>query len=224
VCVELDETRFQLLFSERREARPSRSLMGLLAWIQEKLADMYGSSVGDEMVAAVEAAKRVDAKFALIDMDGQTAFKRMLREMSVRERFWFTMSVIGGIFVTKRRVEKEMKQFEASQDEYMEEIGKRFPTVKRVLMDERDAHMARQIALIQRNHPEFVNIVAVLGDAHLDGISERLECLDVEHEVLRLSDITTDGFQGSWSEEITDDEEEGTIGDSVSFSFRVGDP
>ncbi len=68
VAVELDQTRFDALVSKQK-GRPPSMMFRMLSDFQERLAEMYGSSVGDEMLAAVEAANEIGADVALIDMD-----------------------------------------------------------------------------------------------------------------------------------------------------------
>lgn len=193
VCVELDEVRFNALRSRQRGGSPPSFTYAMLARFEEKLAELYGTTVGDEMLAAVDAAQELGIPVALIDMDGQLMFRRMMGEMTVKERVWFFLASLGSIFVTKKRVERELREFEENTEAYMAELGERFPSVKRVLIDERDEHMARRLA----NYGEHIeDIVAVVGDGHVMGISSRLGALDREHEVLRLSQVRGAGSEG----------------------------
>ena len=52
----------------------------------------------------------------------------------------------------------------------VEEISRQAPTIKRVLIDERDAYMARKIADIPSSR-----VVAVVGAGHMKGISGQIE-------------------------------------------------
>ncbi len=219
VCVELDRMRYEALQDKRRGKAPSM-MYRMLSDFQERLAESYGSSVGDEMLAAVEAAREQGTNVALIDMDANTVFSRVWSELTLKERVWMFLSAIGGIFITKRRVEKELKRFEEHQEEYMEELGRRFPTLKRILIDERDDFMAERILQLQQRFPK---IVAILGDGHLLGISSRLESRQVDHEVLRLSQLRSEDFMRDWMEHHPRAGEDLPTGASVSFSFEVDD-
>ncbi len=103
----------------------------------------------------------------------------------------------------------------------MEELEEKFPTLKRILIDERDSYMAR---VLQQKQLEKENIVAILGDGHINGISRRLQELEVEHEVLRLSDLRSEGFLRKWEDNKLRLQEDLPPGASVSFSFQVEDP
>jgi pheromone shutdown protein TraB len=220
VCVELDRMRYDALVSRERGRGPSM-VYAMLSSFQERLAESYGSSVGDEMLAAVEAARELGANVALIDMEATVVFKRMVAALTLRERFWLLMSALGSVFMTKRRVEKELARFEENQDEVMQELAKRFPTIKRILMDERDNHMAEQLRRLQAVHP---NIVAVLGDGHMQGISLRLKDMAIEHEVVRLSELRSDEFIKRWQDNKLRPDSELPSGASLSFSFHVEEP
>lgn len=85
VCLELDAIRWQLLNEEKaRRARGEKApraafdwrtvgrgglIFAAIAWTQARLAKTFGSIVGDEMLAAKEAADELGAQTRLIDMD-----------------------------------------------------------------------------------------------------------------------------------------------------------
>jgi pheromone shutdown protein TraB len=217
VCVELDKMRYDALVTHEHGRGPS-VVYTMLSSFQERLAESYGSSVGDEMLAAVEAAKEVGANVALIDMEAPAVFRRVWSELTLKERVWLFMSALGGIFITKGRVEKELERFTEQQDVYMDELGRRFPTLKRILIDERDTHMAGQLRALQAVHP---NIVVVLGDGHIPGISKLLQGFGLEHEVLRLSELRSGDFLKRWQDNRLRPEGALPPGASVSFSFHV---
>lgn len=186
VCVELDEIRYQAIKSKEKGGTPPSFTYAMLAKFETKLAEMYGTTVGDEMMAAVDVAQEMRIPVALIDMDGQMMFRKMMAEMTVKERVWFFLASLGSIFVSKKRVEKELKEFEENTEAYMDELEKKFPALKKVLIDERDEHMAKRLAAFNEKVPD---IVAVIGDGHVLGISARLASLDLDHEVVRLSEL-----------------------------------
>ena len=212
VCVELDEVRYKVIRSKQRGGTPPSFSYYMLARFEEKLADMYGSSVGDEMMAAVDAAQDLKIPVAFIDMDGQMMFRRMMKEMSVKERVWFFLASLGSIFVSKKRVEKELKEFEENTEAYMAELEKKFPSIKRVLIDERDEHMASKLAAFNTKVPD---IVAVVGDGHVLGISDRLAYLDLEYEVIRLSELRPLDARNKDPQEAGRDVEKGPVEASI---------
>ena len=186
VCVELDQVRFKVLM-ERARGGPAPSLTySMLARFQERIAAMYGTTVGDEMVTAVETAQELGIPVALIDMDAMMMITRLRAQMTVKERVWLFFASIGSLFVTKRRIEREMSQYEEDPEAYHEALEKRFPTINRVLIDERNMFMSRQI---QSRTADYADIVVVIGDGHIKGISQNLDGMGLDHEVVRLSEI-----------------------------------
>ncbi|UCE37805.1 MAG: TraB/GumN family protein [Thermoplasmata archaeon] len=183
VCVELDPARYNALYS-KGPSRDSPIVYKMLAGMQENIAKKYGTQVGSEMLTAIETAKLLNAKLAFIDMDASRIFSNFWRSMSFSERMKFIIALLTSVFIRKKRIEKELKRFEENNEYYIESFGKEFPAAKRVLIDDRNIHMAKSIKKINEEHE---NIVAVVGDGHVEGIRRLLEPSDVE--VIRLSEL-----------------------------------
>lgn len=194
VFVELDRGRLQALLARRRgEAvpEPDGFLHRRLQRFQESIAGLYGADVGSEMVAAVDGARLVGAALLLVDPPAHDTVRRVLRELTWRERFRALGTFLGGLgrsLVPRRnaraRVEEEMRRYQEDPEAVLEELQHDFPTVHRIVIAERDELMARRIRrhLAGRRHG-----VAVLGDGHVGGVLRHLSGLDVE--VHRLADV-----------------------------------
>jgi pheromone shutdown protein TraB len=183
VGVELDPARFADLSTQERR-RSALGLYGILAYIQRRIASEYGTRVGGEMIAAAEAAKEFGARLAFLDLDSRAILARLLRAMTWPERARFALSVVGGLFIRKSTVEKELQRFEEDEDAFLEDLGKNFPSVKRVLIDERNAHMARAVRALEA---ELGSVVAVVGEGHVEGLRRLLA--DRSPEIVRLRDL-----------------------------------
>lgn len=185
VCLELDPARFSALMNRDR-GRGGRVPLQylLLARIQQRIAAKFGSEAGSEMLAAAEAAREVGAKVALIDMDSATVFRRLWQAMSLREKFELLFGSLVGLVSSKETVEKEVELYEEREDEYLEKLGAEFPSIKRVLIDERNRHMAGRISSIASQHG---SVLAVVGDGHMQGLVEALG--EVPLETVRLRDL-----------------------------------
>ena len=192
LCIELDKQRFEGLmlkkndpekFKEQSKNQPV--IYKMLAKFQDGMAKEYGVFAGQEMLTTVEYAKSNQKPIAFIDMNAQIMFSRMLKEMTIREKIKLMFSGFGGMFVSKKRVEKELDKIQGNFDYYMDEIGKKFPTIKRVLIDERNEFMAKNILKASK---EFEKVIAVIGDGHIPGL---LKILKIENEIetIRLSDL-----------------------------------
>lgn len=183
VCLELDPARYNALVQkEHTGAVPLQ--YKLLAYLQKRMADKFGTEVGDEMMAAVGAAQEVGARVALIDLDAGRVFSQLWKRMSMKERVSLLWGGFAGLFVSKNVVEKEMSKYEANEEHYLETLGEGFPTIKAVLIDDRNKHMAQQLSSLATQHK---NIIAVVGDGHISGILASLGATEVE--TVRLKDL-----------------------------------
>lgn len=140
------------------------------------------------MVAAIGAAKSVDAEIFRIDLDAQETMEKMWNEMSGGERFRYKMSGIADNLFKKRRVNKTQADYSKDQATYIENMRKKYPTLVRVLIDERNEHMAKEISKVCSAHR---NVVAVVGDGHVDGLLKLLPS-DLEVRAVRLAEIMDD--------------------------------
>ncbi|MFQ6106393.1 MAG: TraB/GumN family protein [Thermoplasmata archaeon] len=198
VCVELDRMRFNsLIRGADRGGGPVA--YNALAFFQKWISRKYGTDVGQEMIAAINSAREIGADVAFIDMDATNVFRRFWRGMSFTEKVKMVFALLSSFFVRKKSVEREIRRFEEDGEAYLEAFGKEFPSVKRILIDDRNVHMARAIDRLSASHQ---NIVAVIGDGHVEGVRDLLK--EREVEVVRLRELR--------SKEPTD---------TVTFSFSV---
>jgi pheromone shutdown protein TraB len=183
VALELDPTRYAYLMNRvPRAARPS--VFSLLARFQSRIAEQYGVQVGDEMVAAAKAAREVGSEVALIDQDSRITLNRAWSSMSFPERVRLVVFALSGLLVRRKRVEAELDRFYQDERGYIEQFAQQLPTVKRVLIDERDAHMAQALRAL---HDTKGEVVAVVGDGHVEGLGRLLQ--GVPLEVVRLREL-----------------------------------
>ena len=183
VALELDQARFAYLMN--RQPRPTRvSVFAMLAQFQSRIAEQYGVQVGDEMVAAAKAARDMGCELALIDQDSRVTLSRAWQSMSFPERVRLVVFAVSGLFVRRKRVEAELDRFYHDERGYLEQFAKELPTVKRVLIDERDAHMADALRQL---HAAKGEVVAVVGDGHVAGLGRLLS--DIPLEVVRLREL-----------------------------------
>ena len=183
VALELDPPRFAFLMNRTpRTRRPS--ILGLLAEFQTRIAEQYGVQVGDEMVAAARAAQEIGCPVALIDQDSRVTLNRAWQAMSFSERVRLLVAAVSGLFVRRQRVEAELDRFYQDERGYIEQFARELPTVKRILIDERNARMAQALRSLHANQGD---VVAVVGDGHVDGLVGLLD--GVPLEVVRLREL-----------------------------------
>ena len=159
----------------------------LLANFQRRVGDKVNVKPGAEMKKAVDIAREKKIPIALVDRDVKTTLSRALSVMSAGEKFRllydFMAGVLEGEEVDKELVEKLKKKDVLT--EMLEEMGREMPSVKKVLVDERDEYLAYKIQELKAR-----KIVAVVGAGHIDGIRKHLkrETKNVQVKLKELSE------------------------------------
>lgn len=180
VCVELDEKRAEKYLDPVKWANmdiikviKENRLVVLFTNIiyaayQRKLAKEVGTKAGGEMLQAMQSAEKINAKVELIDRDAQVTFKRLWRSLS-----WINKIKVFTAFFSEfeGKEEKELQDMLSSEsfDTVFSNIQDKFPTVYKDMISDRDKYMATKL-----DGASGKRIVAVVGRAHLDGISNNL--------------------------------------------------
>ncbi len=185
VALELDHQRLRgLLMDPEHRERPGFGY-GLVARFQEKIAEDLGGEVGEEMLAAREAAMLLGVPVALVDRPVNETLDRLLDAMG----WWERLKVIGSLIMALlpgKRWEKEFHRALEGDPQLVREVEEKFPSVKRVLIDERDAYMAERAA---RLVGKYGRVVLVVGDAHVPGLIEHLEGRVDEVKTVRVKEL-----------------------------------
>jgi len=209
ICVELDSQRYQALIMRntdpvRYEASKKNLpiVYKMLARFQESMAKQYGVNAGDEMLTAITYAQTHQLPVEFIDVNAHHLFTTMWKTMPFTEKFRLLISGFLGFFINKKTVEAELKHYQDNFDAYIEQIGKKFPTIKRVLIDERNQHMTNNLISLHEKHQK---IIACVGDGHISGITKLLQEKNISCETIRLVDLQnmkikkTDGVSAHFS-------------------------
>lgn len=184
VAVELDETRYETLADESRFGRVDLSailsagkaglyLSSLLfAGFQKRIGDRLGVRPGAEMLAAVEAARRVGATVVFADRDVQVTLMRCYRSLGPIDKaqvvFVLLMLPFAAGDVNEEEVER-LKQRETIGD-VMTTFAEQMPSLKTPLIDERDRYLAASITRSPGRR-----VLAVVGAAHIPGVERRID-------------------------------------------------
>lgn len=193
ICVELDRQRYNSLILKKtnpekyyKARKNSPIIYKVLAKFQDNMAKKYGVNAGDEMLAAINFARSHQIPIQLIDVDAQKIFSKMLKDMTISEKVKLFLSGFAGLFVNTTRVEDELKKVEQEFDAYISQIGEKFPTIKKILIDDRNIYLANNIEKLTENYKK---IVACVGDGHVPGISEILKDKNLDLDIIRLSEL-----------------------------------
>jgi len=193
LCIELDKQRYNALMLKqsnpekyKEQGKNLPAIYKILAKFQDSMAEEYGVQAGQEMLTTIQYAQSHQLPLAFIDMNAQRLFTKMLKSMSISEKIRMAFSGIAGLFISKKRVEKEIDRLDDNFDKYMVEVGKKYPTIKRVLVDERNQFMVQRLTMANK---EYEKVVAVVGDGHIPGLSELLKKKEIEFETIRLKQL-----------------------------------
>ncbi len=184
VAVELDEGRYEALMNEKRwdETEITKVIKSgktylflmqlLLTNFQRKIGDKLGVKPGQEMVSAIEIAQENKIKVALVDRDIKVTLKRAFNLISLREKFKLLSGFISGIFESEDIDEELVEELKKTDilTEMLAELGREVPSLKKVLIDERDDYISQKILSLKEK-----KILAVVGAGHVQGIKKKLE-------------------------------------------------
>lgn len=201
VCVELDEGRYRSLTEGSswqnldigkvlRQGKGFLLLANLvLGSFQRRLGSDLGVKPGEEMLAAVNAAKERGIPFSLCDRQIHTT----LRRAWARTGFWgknkMLAAMLSSVFTSEKLAAEEieaLKQKDMLQG-MLDELASYLPAAKEVLIDERDTYLAENIG-----RAEGKKIVAVVGAGHVPGIVSYLQSMGSEpRDLSELESIPT---------------------------------
>ena len=191
VAVELDAERAAALLAPvRPSSRGSGAPLFARLWgsLQRRLgAEIGGGAPGDEMKVAALVARERNLPLFLIDDPIRTTLLNLVRTMPFKERVLLLASAVIGLFVPARVVVREMDRYTASPEEYTEELRTATPTVAKVLLDDRNEHMATRLAELRGRG--YGRIAAVVGDAHLPGLAAALKRRGVPVEAISFREL-----------------------------------
>jgi len=183
VAVELCESRYHALKNKQswqdteikqviKEGQTYLFLSSLiLSNFQRKLGKDLGIEAGAEMLAAIDAAKKAKAKLVFLDRDIQVTLRRAFASMTLFEK----AKIVKSLFFDTLTAEVDEEFIEALKEkgaiqDAMNELAKAAPSVKRILVDERDVYMAGMLQRVKGK-----KIVAVVGAGHVEGIKKWID-------------------------------------------------
>jgi pheromone shutdown protein TraB len=176
VAVELDPERAASLLAPATHPRDRRGLPLLpRIWglLQRRLgAELGGGEAGAEMKVAALLAEERRLPLFLIDDPLRLTVLRLVQSMSLRERVQLLVGAFVALFVPARVVTREMGRYVESPELYTQQLREASPTLARVLLDDRNEHMADRLTDLRARG--YGRLAAVVGDAHLPGLAAAL--------------------------------------------------
>ncbi len=191
IAVELDRARADALLKPgegQGRARGAPLLARLWAHLQRRLgAEIGGGGAGEEMKVAAHVANARSLPLFLIDDPIQVTLASLVRSMPPRERVRLIVGAFVGLFVPARVVTREMDRYAEDPTGFAEELRQASPTLAKVLLDDRNEHMAERLVHLRAHG--YGRIAAVVGDAHLPGLTDALHRRGVPAETIPFREL-----------------------------------
>ncbi len=183
VCIELDDKRFRALQEKEqwqsldlkeiiRKKHLSTLLVSLLmASYQKKLGARLGVTPGAELLAAARTAEEMGIPISLCDRDIRITLRRAWKSTSFFKKSYLLATLLATLFDTTEIKAEDLENLKKKDvlSELLDEMGEALPSIKKVLIDERDIYLAEEI---KASYGE--RIVAVVGAGHVEGIKKRI--------------------------------------------------
>lgn len=191
IAVELDAERAAALLHKQPRRISIREItqIGLRGYVfvrlgqylQQKLGKMVGIAPGSEMKTAMEAARKNNLELALIDQPIKTTLRNFSKNLTWAEKGRFVLDLVKGIFFPKKQIkELGLENFDlrtVPEDKMIQkmmlQLKKKYPSVYKTLVEDRNKYMVKQLVKIMRKNPGK-NILAVVGAGHKEGMEKLL--------------------------------------------------
>ena len=198
VCVELDEQRHKALRNPRhweslnlvqvlRKGQAPFLLANLtLASFQKRMGLQTGVKPGAELAAAAEVTDDLGLHLNLVDREIRTTLLRAWRKAGFWKKMQLFSTLLVSLFETQELNEEELAKLRQTDtlSAMLDEMSTILPTVKTILVDERDTYMAHHIRQSTGD-----KVVAIIGAAHMPGVLQKIDSKIPSHTIDELKTI-----------------------------------
>lgn len=188
IAVELDRQRLYALMHKEKSKLGFGAIkeLGITGYIfaligraiQKKIGDALGMNPGEEMLLGANLARNNKLILALIDQDVAVTLRNLSKKVKFKEKFRIFTDLIFSPFKKKEKISFDISRIPPQEliEKLMQQMKDKYPGFYRVLLDDRNRHMARKIFVILRDNPEK-KVMAIVGAGHLKGIEHHLKAL-----------------------------------------------
>jgi pheromone shutdown protein TraB len=171
IAVELDARRYHALLHGQGRLSLSHGLTYLLlGWMQRYLGNKTGMMPGLEMITAIRIAQENNIKVALIDKDiAEIALK--IKNISAWKKFVIFSKILGSLVIEKEKLDLTKVPDEKLIRKALSYMRKNMPDFYRILITERNEHMAENIKSLSK---EYNKILVIVGAAHKIGLEKMI--------------------------------------------------
>ena len=200
VCIELDASRMASKTKKnswedmdiRKVFKEKKGFLLLantaLASFQRRLGAQTGANPGDEILGAAKLAEEKDIPVSLCDRDIQTTFRRAWAKSSLWNKCKLLATLISAAFSNEEISPEELEELKKQEtlEGMLNEVAKELPSVKEVLIDERDTYLASKIYAAPGEKK-----LAVIGAGHTKGVLATFEKLEEGADVVPTDELDT---------------------------------
>ena len=187
VCIELDASRMASKAKKnswedmdiRKVFKEKKGFLLLantaLASFQRRLGAQTGANPGDEILGAAKLAEERNIPVSLCDRDIQTTFRRAWAKSSFWNKCKLLGTLISAAFSNEEITPEELEELKKQEtlEGMLNEVAKELPSIKEVLIDERDIYLASKIYAAPGTKK-----LAVIGAGHTKGVLATFEKLE----------------------------------------------
>ena len=186
IALELDHRRFLGLIRGKRTKWTLKGIRQLGvkgfiwnmvgAWIEKRLGKLVGMKPGAEMKKAIASAQKVKGDIALIDQDIALTLRKLTKEITWKEKWRFAKDIIKSVIYKHEKVKIDLTKVpdQAMIKKLTHQVKKRYPSLYKILIDERNVFMAKALYKLKHQYPSE-KIVAVIGAGHTEGTLKLLQ-------------------------------------------------
>lgn len=184
VCVELDHARLHGLLTN---AKPDYSLSGIKKFgfqgylfavigglLQKKLGNIAGIKPGSDMLVAVNLSKINNKELQLVDQNIEITLRRFSKTFTFKEKIRLLADIFKAPFTKKVSFDLRKVPEQKIILALMNQLKERYPSIYRVLIEERNVVMAKNIYNIMSRN-EGKKIFVVIGAGHEEGLMKLIK-------------------------------------------------
>ncbi len=198
VCIEIDEARYKSI--SQRDSWANLSIPQVLkqgkgflllanlvlSSFQKRIGLDLGVKPGEEMIRAITVAKELGIPFEFADREINTTFRRAWGKTGFWGKNKMLAAMVSSVFASEKLGKEEIEALKEKSvlENMLDELAHFLPSIKTVLIDERDRYLATKIFLAKGSR-----VLAVVGAGHVRGIIASLHQLSEGTLSTDLSDI-----------------------------------
>lgn len=162
----------------------------ILSNFQKNIGEKFDIKPGSEMIKAIDLAVEYGKPLALIDRPINITLKRTIDALPFKEKIKLLNSFLfeGEDSELIKVDKKSINEMVNNSEELMKLLNEMSPTVYKVLVNERDKYMAKNIFEQSKNYNKML---VVVGAGHIEGIKKYLKQLENNEINININELLT---------------------------------